>query len=636
MNLKQPLKNLFKIPMLHHLLIGTCSWLILAGMQSLGVLQGLELRVFDQMLLHRPTASIDQRILLINETEEDILRYGHPLSDQLLANGLQALTDAGARVIGVDKYRNMPVAPGSPALDAVLQQHDNIVWIFFAGNHQSEYIQAPALLANNPERTGFNDIIEDQDGVTRRGLLFLEIKNHSYYAFSLILALHFLAAEQIHPETDAQGYMRLNGVSLPAIEANFGAYQHIDNRGYQVMLDYPGLPQAFTTYCLADLLEGKIPESAVRGKVVLIGSNASSLPDYRVLPNELRKFGVDYHAYLVSQLLTSALSQKLPIQAWPDISEYFCLGLWCLLGSVTGMYRGSLKCIAGLMLGSGFLIVFSAYLSLIQGWWIPVIAPFAGWFCALGMSVLYFSSRIRIERRQLMQLFASHVSPEVANRLWEAREQFFSEGRVRPDMLTATVMFTDISDFTTLAEGMEPLGLMNWLNQYMVEISRLVVVHGGIVNKYIGDAIMALFGVPVKLETETEVAREAQQAVLCALSVSRRLSQLNREWQAQGLPWITMRIGIYTGPMVAGSFGGLLRMEYTVIGDTVNTAARLEGFDKSVATPNKQHPCRILIGETTYKHVQHLCEVQLVGECKLKGKKKTIKIYQVLSQLDRP
>jgi len=253
------------------------------------------------------------------------------------------------------------------------------------------------------------------------------------------------------------------------------------------------------------------------------------------------------------------------------------------------------------------------------------------WIGTLTLSTLYFSSQERAERRQLEQLFASHVSPEIATRLWESREQFFSEGGVRPDTLVATVLFTDIVSFTTIAETMEPLVLMKWLNEYMGEMSQLVTNNQGMVNKYIGDAIMAIFGVPVKREIDLEIASDAQHAVACALAFNRRLLELNEIWHERGLPRIHMRVGIHTGSLVAGSFGGVVRMEYTAIGDTVNTASRLESFDKLVAPPNDAHPCRILISDETYQHVFHLYEGCVVGEYQLKGKNEYSKIYQIMT-----
>jgi adenylate cyclase len=297
------------------------------------------------------------------------------------------------------------------------------------------------------------------------------------------------------------------------------------------------------------------------------------------------------------------------------------------------LYRGGLQRLLVLAISECLLLLFSDYVLLTLSWWIPLVAPLLGWMSALGLSVMYFSSREHTERRQIMQMFASHVTPEVAARIWDAREQFFSECGVRPDTLTATVLFTDLTDFTTVTENMEPLMLMNWLNQYMDAMSHIVINHGGIVNKYIGDSIMAVFGIPVKRETESAIANDAQQAVLCAISFNDCLRKLNQQWQAQGLPTITMRTGIYTGSLVSGSFGGSLRMEYTVIGDTVNTASRLESFDKTIVPPNTEQPCRILIGDTTYAYVRHLCQIQMLGEFHLKGKHRPLTIYQVLGSL---
>lgn len=613
------------------LLIGLLSAIAFAIMQYIGVLQGLELRAFDQFLLKRPVTAIDGRIVLIGETEADIRRYGHPLSDQVLADTLTALEKAGARVIGVDKYRDMAVTPGTDGLNTILQHYGNIVWIFFAGNSKQEFISAPTILANNPERIGFNNIVEDPDGVVRRGLLFLDVDNNSYYSFPLLLALHYLAAEHIGAQGDADGNLSLNGTSLPQIDRHFGAYSHIDTGGYQIIQDYPSLPQSFNAFTLSDLLDGKITGEALRDKIVLLGGTAPSLQDYRLLPSEIRRFGVEHHAYFISQLLNTAIMQKGPLRSWSGKSEQIWLLLWCLVGASTGLRRGNLAFFFTLIIVEFLLLLTSNTILLNRGWWIPWVAPLLGWGSSLALSVLYFANQERAERRQLMQLFAYHVSPEVATSIWEAREQFFNEGGVHPDTLTATVLFTDLSNFTTVAENMEPLVLMNWLNQYMEEMSRCVIDQGGIINKYIGDAIMAVFGVPVKRDTESAIANDAQHAVQCALNFNRRLRELNLQWQAQGLPTITMRTGIQTGPLVAGSFGGSLRMEYTVIGDTVNTASRLESFDKTIVPPNAEQPCRILIGEATYHHVRHLYETQLVGECQLKGKNKSLIIYQVLT-----
>jgi len=177
---------------------------------------------------------------------------------------------------------------------------------------------------------------------------------------------------------------------------------------------------------------------------------------------------------------------------------------------------------------------------------------------------------------------------------------------------------------------MEPQVLMDWLNQYMETMVDVVEKqHNGLVNKFIGDAIMAVFGIPIPSTTEEGIADDATRAVDCALSMRRELEELYTVWREQNAPLIRMRVGIFTGPLVAGSLGGIERQEYTVLGDTVNTASRLESFDKNI---DENSSCRILIGETTLQYIGKQFLVERVGEVFLKGKFSTVTIYRVIGR----
>ena len=234
-----------------------------------------------------------------------------------------------------------------------------------------------------------------------------------------------------------------------------------------------------------------------------------------------------------------------------------------------------------------------------------------------------------------MQLFARHVSPEVADAIWRQRDEFLDGRRPRPQLLTATVMFTDLVDFTPLSEKQDPETLITWLNELMEEMAEQVVRHGGVLNKYIGDSIMAIFGVPVPRKTDAECALDAVSAVNCALKMGEGLIHLNRRWQLQGRPTTAMRIGIFTGPMVVGSLGSSQRLEYTVIGDSVNTASRLEGYHKDHFEPALlESPCRVLIGSSTYGYVKDYFKTVEVGEITLKGKHTVVTAYRVLARND--
>jgi len=234
-----------------------------------------------------------------------------------------------------------------------------------------------------------------------------------------------------------------------------------------------------------------------------------------------------------------------------------------------------------------------------------------------------------------MQLFSRHVAPEVAETIWEQRHQFMDGGRPRSQKFTITVLFTDLRGFTSVSERMDPQALLDWLNVYMEAMAQLVMTHGGIVDDYSGDSIKADFGVPLPRTTEAAISRDAVAAVDCALAMERELKQLNTVWQQQDLPTVQMRIGIFTGPVVAGSLGSAQRLKYTTVGDTVNIASRLESFDKEMVDPElADSPCRILIGETTLRYLGHQFQTKIIGEANLKGKDERVTIYRVVGRAD--
>ena len=141
------------------------------------------------------------------------------------------------------------------------------------------------------------------------------------------------------------------------------------------------------------------------------------------------------------------------------------------------------------------------------------------------------------------------------------------------------------------------------------------------------------FGIPVPRQLETEISQDAINAVCCALAMNEKLIHLNKKWQQQGLPVVGMRIGLFTGELATGSIGDRDRLEYTVHGDTVNTAARLEAFDKAQFSPDYfNQPSRILIGGETLQFLGNQFLVEMLGNIKLRGKKETVDIYQVMGK----
>ena len=271
-----------------------------------------------------------------------------------------------------------------------------------------------------------------------------------------------------------------------------------------------------------------------------------------------------------------------------------------------------------------------SYAAFLAGWWVPVV-PLAlvGVLCA-GLSIAYLSSLERNERRYLMDIFSKQVSPDVAEEMWRSRDQFIKGGRLEPRLLTATILFTDLHNFTQVAERLSPPELMEWLNLYMDRMAGLVMEYGGVVDDYFGDAIKANFGVPIARVDQHAIDEDARHAVRCALAMGAALEIMNRDWEAAGLPRISMRVGIATGEVVAGCLGSTKRMKFTTLGDIVNTAARLETYGKD--DPNVtavDSISRVLISEETARRIGDGFITKAVGALKLKGKAAEVTVHRV-------
>ncbi|MBM3226942.1 MAG: CHASE2 domain-containing protein, partial [Candidatus Tectomicrobia bacterium] len=465
------------------------------------------------------------------------------------------------------------------------------------------------------------------------------------YSLALRLALLYLQHEGITLQPDAANpaFIRLGRTTIRPFEHNDGGYIHADVQGYQFLLDFHGAPHPFPSFSLTALLAGVVPPEAVRDTVVLIGVGvAESVKDFFFTPYsqgaqvEQRMAGMALHAHSVSQLLRAAITGEAMITTLSETQETLWLLLWSLLGGALGLWtrsfwRFALCEVSGLVCQG--LTVFVAF---VWGYWFPVVPAMLAWLTVPALVTAYLSTQEKAQRAVLMQLFSRHVSPEVAETIWQQREQFLEGGRIRPQRLVASVLFTDLMGFTSVSEKLPPQALTEWINEYMAVMAHHVTVHHGVINKYIGDSIMALFGVPLARTTEQDIAQDARHAVECALDMRAALKAMNARWEEQQQPTIGMRVGIFTGPLVAGSVGSIERVEYTVMGDTVNTASRLESFDKNVLPPDiPDNPCRILIGARTAEYLGRDFSLAQVGEVSLKGKDEKVTIYNVLDRADR-
>ena len=613
-------------------------------MREAGHLELWELKAYDTALRLLPSGrQSESQTVLIGITEQDIQALGNwPLSDAVLAQVIDLVLQYHPRAIGVDIYRSFPVPPGHEAFERTVTAHPNVVLVMKFGSETQASVP-PLPVLRHSDQVGFNDLLLDRDGLVRRGLLFLDDGRASAYSFPLRLSLKYLAQEGITPQPDQTNpdLLRLGKTSIRPLEANDGGYVAADARGYQFLLDFGREPAPLLTYSVTSLLDGRINPKTLRDRIVLIGVTAESVPDLFHTPYSSglgadwqNMYGVVLHAQITNQLVDVALQGHAPRATLSESTESWWIFLWGLIGGALGLFTRSTWRFSLVTLASLGVLVGIVALAFVAGWWIPLVPSAVASVSTIALLTAAIANREKHDRTQLMQLFSRHVSSEVAETIWEQREMFWRGGRLQSQTMTVTVLFTDLEGFTPASEQMDPQRLMDWTNGYIDSMAEIVMRHGGVVDDYFGDAIKANFGVPVARTSDTEIAADAHRAVECALEMAGEMSRLNHRWQAERFPTARMRIGLFTGPVVAGSLGSRDRLKYTTLGDTVNVAARLEGYEK---VKWESHPggssCRILIGESTVRYLDpEQYQIHRVGEVLLKGKDQKVGVYQLLGK----
>ena len=621
------------------LLISLLTFVLIIVIRTSGGLQELELTAYDLNLsLVSRNLETDPPVLLVAITESDIQEMGRwPITDKRLAEVIRQLSSYSPSAIGIDIYRDIPVPPGHKILTETLKKTQNVIAVEKFGNDDSIGILPPPALLKT-DRTGFNDIPEDSGGIIRRSLLFLDKGGDVSYSFSLRLSLLYLQKFGIAPQPGEPDphHIRLGDTTLVPFEANDGGYVGADEAGYQFLLDYKGGVSPFPVITLKDLQAGKVNKNQIQDKIIILGVDSESVKDRfhtpysRGLDVATAVPGMVVHAHIISQLIRTALNGDRPIITISDNYESTWILFWCVLGGIIAIIIRSAWRFS-VIVSLGLLVLgLSVHFSFVAGYWIPVVPPVIGWLTSASVTTAYISHYEKHQKSQLMHLFSTYVSREVADTIWQKRDYLLEDGRLQSQKLTATVFFTDLQGFTSLSEQWEPEALMDWLNDYMAVMARLIIQYDGVVDDYFGDAIKANFGVPFPRTREEDIQQDAINAVNCALAMEREMEKLNSVWLKQGLPNMRMRIGINTGSVVAGSLGTEQRMKYTTVGDTVNTAARLESLKREqFSKDRKSGVCRIYISEATFKYLDDQFETRVIDTFSLKGKSEEIKVYQV-------
>lgn len=592
-------------------------------MQFSGLSQTLNLLAYDLITSLRPVPSArDLPITLIGIEEGDIRRLGWPIEDGLLCQAIDRLSADGAAAIGLDLYRDKGVGPEQACLRDRFRRHPRLVCIFNVASG------IPPVPGTPTARQAYNDLSLDADGVLRRDLVHVAGQDEATVALPLRLV------EVARGDPQLRRMLEAGRLPDAWLSASAGGYlgEAEAGLGMQRMLVFRQ-PGSFRHYTLSQLLNRQVPPGAVRGRILLLGSTAPSLKDLFMVP--MSRFrggvvpmtlpGIEIHALRVATLLER--HQGLPATGWlmPSWGNRWFILILAALGIALGegcrrLRRSVLVTVVAVVaLGGSFSLL------MLQHIWMDTTTPLVALVAMAGAGWLRRGSASQQHARQIQRLLGQATSPAVAEQLWQQRDRLLQDGRFEGRQLPVTVLFTDLANFTTLSEGLQPAELMAWLNRGMELFVPAVTRRGGMVNKFTGDGLMAVFGVPLS----SDPGADARAAVEAGLDIRRGLHGLNTQLRAEGMPEMLIRIGIHSGKALAGSLGSAERLEYAVIGDTVNCASRLESLEKQRHTG----VARILVSANTRALLDPELDRQLPwlvwGPLQVKGRAEPLQVSEL-------
>lgn len=453
------------------------------------------------------------------------------------------------------------------------------------------------------ETSGFFNFFPDKDGMIRRVPLLARYDGTVYPNFDL----QVLRIAMGWPELSAT----IGDTGVEEIVFN-GREIDSDTTG-AMLLNHYGAGKTFRHISAADVLQGKVDASIFKDAIVLMGVTAVGVYDYRPSPFDVNFPGVEAHAASIGNILGGIEIRRPDWMVATEVIGVFFFSLLC----GTLVYRSGAIVQSLSIIGVPILIVFlGEWLFIEYGIWMKVTYFIFGVLLAtLPVTLIRYIMEAR-KRAFIHHAFSHYLAPEVVNQLVKNPEQLALGGEVRQ----MTAMFTDIASFSSFSEEMEPEKLVHFLNLYLTAMSDIILGCGGTIDKYEGDAIICFFGAPVVMEDH------AVQCVRAALRQQNELDKLRKEWLKEGYPEIHTRIGINSGSMVVGNMGTSEHMNYTMLGDHVNLASRLEGACKVYHVP-------ILISSDVYNQICEVIACRFIDRVRVVGRVMPVDLYQPLEEL---
>ena len=454
-------------------------------------------------------------------------------------------------------------------------------------------------IAQAAEYSGYFNMFPDPDGVVRWIPAVIKFRDALYAPLSLKVTSAYLDQPLSVMVTDyGIESVRIGQTVAPTDELG------------RILINYRGPAQTFPHLSITDILNDKVPREALTDKIVLVGATAVGIYDLRVTPVSSVFPGLEIHANVVDSILARDFLQQ---PSWAIIFDLTAMilmgfGIW-IVHARTGVLTSAAVAI----------LMFGGYIGLCQllfvsrGWILNLVYPLLVLLLAY-VSITAFKYIVESRQKKFIRdAFSTYLAPTVVKQLIDAPESLVLGGEERE----ITAFFSDVQGFTSISERLTATELVELLNEFLSEMTDIILTNEGTVDKFEGDAIIAFFGAPNFMPNHAAVACRA------CIQMQQRLGQLRTKWRAEGKPELNMRIGMNTGSAVVGNMGSRQRMDYTMMGDTVNTAARLEGVNKVYGTYT-------MVSASTYAKARQEVIGRELDAINVVGKAEPVAVYELV------
>ena len=456
-------------------------------------------------------------------------------------------------------------------------------------------------LINKAAGVGFANSSPDRDGVIRSAELLLDFNGHLYPALTMSVLMKILDISKDGVGIDDNCNLKLTTNTGEDIEIP------LSNDG-RFLIDYYGTFQTIRYISLYDVLEKRVPAEFFTGKLVYVGASAPGLSDLKSVPIQRKFPGVEIHTNILANIIDGSYIHNID-----DLYSWIIIFVLCLAAAIAGMYLKTWQSLIVLVFVSAGYVLTSFQHFANHGIFTEIVSTETGQFLSyLGIIIYKYVSEER-DKRFIKDAFSHFVDNDVIREIIENPSKLKLGGERRE----ITILFSDIRGFTSMSEKMSPENLATFLNVYLTEMTNIVFRYGGLLDKYIGDAVVSLFGVPVFREDH------ASRGAKAAIEMIQAVKKIRTRFKNSPMENLKIGVGVNSGFCSVGNMGSDYRFEYTAIGDEMNLGSRLEGLNKFYGTS-------IVISSATAKNLDYSFKRRELDFVQVKGKTEPVGIWELM------